>query len=203
MEVIHSKDDIAVGGKESALVFQAEGKGKFTDIEKNPELLHELTQIGLTPDDFRHLISGTFEDIAEPLDEVLPFGDIEEHVRVRTTKIYEQRVEVSHCFREKASTQPPSTVDLQLRQKAPAVKILVGLEGEGVLRLPQTIEPAGMMYIATEEGKDIPFKKDTIAIIHAPTGWSFDSSQEKFEYLYMSFPPYSESRDTTAEILRS
>lgn len=189
------KEEPGPGGIEKALVTQL--SGDFVNIDNDPKLSGLFKEIGLTASDLKLLVAGNFPDAIEPVNEVITDGDIKEDVTVRVAQIGDKQIEVSRS-RRRDSTQTPSSFELQLRQKEPAYKILVGLEGEAVLRLPQTTYPRGMIYSATEAGDDIPFLKGTIAIIQAPTAWSFVSSQKNFEYLYISSPKHSSSQDTLA-----
>lgn len=196
-EDAYLKEEKALGGAEKALVVQM-GED-FANVERKSQLLDALEEVGLTADEFRVLVSGNFADAAKPYDEELPYNGIIEKDHVRIAQIGDKQVEVAHAVREEDSTKPSTGFDLQLRQKESAYKILVGLKGEGVLRLPKTAEPAGMIYVSTPEFEDIPFRRGTIALIHAPTAWSFESSKKGFEFLYISHPKFNDATDLVAE----
>jgi len=197
------KETNTYGGVEKAVVAQI----------GSAELLDALKGIGLAQDEFREIVSEDFEDVKEPSDETLIFNGIPEEVRVRTAQIGDKQIEVAHCRRKEDSKEPPSEFDLQLRhdgsayhalagegsaRSAGSYKILVGLNGEGVLRLPKTSHPAGMLYAATAEADIVLLRKGTVAIIQAGAAWSFESSKGGLEYLYISYPPHSSSSDTSA-----
>lgn len=193
------KEETASGGVEKAIVAQMGADSG--NVENNPELLSAIAEVGLTPDKFRKLVSEDFEDAREPYDETLQLNGITEEVHVRIAQIGGKQIEVAHCRRKEDSKESPSESDLQLRQNGSFYKIVFGLAGEGVLRLPKTTYPAGHLYVATTEADYVPFKKGTIAIIRAPTAWAFESSKSGLEYLYVSNPPYTSSLDTSAEKL--
>lgn len=197
----YSKEERSpTGALEKALVVQE--VNDLDSIEQNPKLLGVLKEIDLTPDEFRKIVSGDYKDTRDPIDEELTLNGIMEKAHLRFAQIGDKLIEIAYCSREEDSKRFPSEFDFQFRQKGPAYKILVGLKGEGILRMPR-VEPAGLsqihMYAPTDPGQDIPFKKGTIAVIQAPTAWSFQSSRAGLEYLYISFPKYSSSIDTTAQ----
>ena len=199
-EDTYIKDESTSGAVERALVVQM-GEG-FTKIEDNPSLLEEFKEIGLAPDEFRVLVSGNFNDAIEAHEGQSSFNGITEKFHVRVAQIGDKQIEIAHCSRDKDSVEPPSGFDLQLRQSDSAYKILVGLKGEGVLSFPKTAQPAGTsgMYITSSDTDKIPFHRGTIAIINAPTAWSFDSSKKGLEYLYISFPRHSHLADVVTEV---
>lgn len=169
------------------------------DGEKTaPEEASVEKEIVIPPKDFEKLVSGDFEDAREPYDETLTLNGIQEEVHVRFAQIGDQQVEIAHCRRKEDSKESPQEFDLQIRQNPSAYKIIVGLNGEGVLRLPKTTYPAGHLYAATKEFTDVPLRKGTVVVIPAGEAWAFESSKAGLEYLYISSPPYSSPSDTSA-----
>ncbi len=183
------------GGAEKVTVFQTDGN--FLKLEQNTKLVEKLSTIGLTPDNFRAIVNRDFADAEEAYNEKLTNGDIVEHVNVRVGEIGGNKIEVSHAKRKDTSDTPPS-FEFQLREKEPGYKIIVGLGGEAGLRLPKTVEPTGEIYSATEEGDEVILKKGTVAIIESPVPWTINSSENNFEYLYISSPPWRQQIDITA-----
>ncbi len=194
------EEKIPTGAAEKAAVFQTEDPAH---VESNPDLQKVLSEVGLTADDFRKLVTGEFEDAQPFYEEDLPFNGLTEHVRVRLAKVGGREIEVSECSRTEDSTAAPSSYDFQLRQAGPAAKILVGLGGEALLRLPK-VEPAGLsqihLYALTGEFDDVAFHKGSVAIIQAPTTWSFESSKAGLRYLYISTPRHQEEIDKTVDL---
>lgn len=194
---MYSKEEvISTGVVEKDLVVQ-----EITD----PKLQETLEEIGLSSDELRKVVNGEFEDTRDPIDEELTLNGITEKAHLRFAQIGDKLIEIAYCSRDEDSKEPPSEFDFQLRQKGSAYKILVGLKGEGVLNFPK-VEPAGLsqihMYVPTDKGEDVPFKKGTVAIIQAPTAWSFQSSKAGLEYLYISYPKYNSSIDSTSVSLK-
>ncbi len=193
MEIIYSKHFESPGGPEKALVFQA---NDFSEIALDIALSIKLERLGLSANELVTIIGGNFKDAQEPVDEVLTEGKIIENAKVRIAQFGERQFEVAYCKR--SDTSLPAEHELQYRQNGPAFKIIVGLAGEASLSIPKTAEPTGMLYSATKETENVPFKRGTIAIIEAPTAWSFGSSKGGFEYLYISSPKWDPSHDFKA-----
>ncbi|MFI5265461.1 MAG: hypothetical protein ACHQT7_01825 [Candidatus Levyibacteriota bacterium] len=59
--VLHRREVKSSGGVERALITQVDPD--FKNIEKLPELVSRLSDVGLTPEDLRTLIQGDFKDI--------------------------------------------------------------------------------------------------------------------------------------------
>ncbi|MFI5265462.1 MAG: hypothetical protein ACHQT7_01830 [Candidatus Levyibacteriota bacterium] len=128
------------------------------------------------------------------MDESLP--EYRETGTVRQVEINGMGIERSYMKREDWG-EPVAVYDFQLRQKH-AFKILVCLEGEAVLEIPESVEPMGMVYGAGEARSYVRFLPGTIAVMEGPTAWLFRSSKGGFEYLYISTPRWSEKIDVKA-----
>ena len=171
------------------------------DFEKDEALLRTLGRISLHSNELKQLIFGLYIIESEPFDEILTDGEIREEVTVRIARIGDRIVEVSHC-RRADSAEMPSFYEMQRREDPYGFKILVGLCGNATLRFPDSVYPAGLGsgYVASEAGRNIPFRIGDIAVIENPTAWGFTESQGNFEYLYISYPAHSPKRDVQVVI---
>lgn len=182
---------------EEAIVLQTSHQDSLVDIENDPLVTGALAEIGLTPDVFRRLVYGEFTDVVEPVREELTDGGITEDVLVRVARCNGRDIEVSVSQRSNTA-EPPSNFEMQKKGTGSSCKILAGLQGKAELRFPHVVDTAGFLYKATQSGDTVVFDEDSIAIIYAPTPWSFVSSEGDFTYVYISIPPYSSLQDTKA-----
>ncbi len=151
-----------------------------------------LLSFGINAADLQSLIEGKFPFAGEPGIETIRYGDVDEEVVVRVATMPSgKKIEVSDCKRAIKSHIPPETGDMQLRQKDHTWKILIVESGGLTIHIPNETEPAGYLYLNSNEGRDFHLPQGSIIAIQSPISFTITASEEDTHYYYISSPRHS------------
>jgi len=175
--------------KEPALVVQLENPNDLSH-PKIQEMLHSL---GMPTELFGQLLRRELEPISTAKFSLPPEGptmeDLDQHIVNTPLGL----VEVSDCKLYPPAAPSRDNTGLHLKVGKGGFEVIYVLKGEAALTFPQTVNPVGGVYFASEERKNVVLTPGTLAIIPAPTANGWFEVGEGFEFRYICLPPWHES----------